>query len=162
VGRAAPGGTSETDAVAAAHHLLLAHGWALEAVGEPPDAQVGITLNLAHAYPASDTPRTKPRVAGRRRGEPLVPHPISALPICSSETTRSRPSFATATSTRSRPRSTSSGQHYFRFVVKAGADGPQLVRDPEAQLTEWAGGLPDGLHRLLVRVAEEYAPPRST
>src|SRR5204862_927335 len=48
---------SETDAVAAAHHLLLSHGWAAEAIRRAaPTAQVGITLNLAHAYPASDSP----------------------------------------------------------------------------------------------------------
>src|SRR5436305_200755 len=53
----APGRTSETDAVAAAHHLLLSHGWAAEAIRRAaPDARVGITLNLAHAYPASESP----------------------------------------------------------------------------------------------------------
>src|SRR6266511_1828277 len=56
-GEHAPGRTNETDAVAAAHHLLLSHGWAVEAIRRAsPDAQVGITLNLSHAYPASDAP----------------------------------------------------------------------------------------------------------
>ena len=56
-GEHAPGRTSERDAVAAAHHLLLSHGWAVEAIRRAaPGAQVGITLNLSHAYPASDTP----------------------------------------------------------------------------------------------------------
>jgi len=50
--------------------------------------------------------------------------------------------------------------NYFRFVVSAGADGPQIVRDPEAEQTDMGWEVyPDGLHRLLVRVAEEYAPP---
>ena len=56
-GQHAPGRTSEADAVAAAHHLLLSHGWAAEAIRRSaPGAQVGITLNLAHAYPASKAP----------------------------------------------------------------------------------------------------------
>src|SRR5207248_3289107 len=56
-GQHAPGRTSETDAVAAAHHLLLSHGCAAEAIRRAaPDAQVGITLNLAHSYPATASP----------------------------------------------------------------------------------------------------------
>src|SRR5215210_2842892 len=56
-GEHAPGRKGEADAVAAAHHLLLSHGWAAEAIRRvAPDAQVGITLNLASAYPASDSP----------------------------------------------------------------------------------------------------------
>src|SRR5919199_2176436 len=55
-GEHAPGRTSEADAVATAHHLLLSHGWAAEAIRRAaPDAQVGITLNLSHAYPATET-----------------------------------------------------------------------------------------------------------
>src|SRR4051812_49905116 len=56
-GEHAPGRKSEADAVAAAHHLLLSHGWAVQAIRRAAtDAQVGITLNLAQAYPASGSP----------------------------------------------------------------------------------------------------------
>src|SRR5512141_1044968 len=56
-GEHAPGRTSEADAVAAAHHLLLSHGWAVDAIREAsPGAQVGISLNLHHAYPHSSSP----------------------------------------------------------------------------------------------------------
>src|SRR4030095_15912558 len=56
-GEHAPGRTSEIDAVAAAHHLLLSHGWAVQAIrAAAPEAGGGITLTLAHSYPASDTP----------------------------------------------------------------------------------------------------------
>src|SRR5215831_14576311 len=48
-GEHAPGRTSEADAVATAHHLLLSHGWAVDAIRRAaPGAQVGIVLNLAH------------------------------------------------------------------------------------------------------------------
>ena len=44
-----PGGRATQDAVAAAHHLLLSHGWALPVLRRTsPGAEVGITLNLTH------------------------------------------------------------------------------------------------------------------
>jgi len=53
----APGRTSEADAVAVAHHLLLSHGWAVQAIRRlSPEARVGITLNLTHVYPATESP----------------------------------------------------------------------------------------------------------
>ncbi|MFB3739387.1 MAG: glycoside hydrolase family 1 protein, partial [Candidatus Velamenicoccus archaeovorus] len=48
----APGRTDTAAALAAAHHLLLAHGLAREAMGVP----VGISLNLEPHRPASDRP----------------------------------------------------------------------------------------------------------
>ena len=49
--------------------------------------------------------------------------------------------------------------NYFRFVVSAGVAGPRLVRDPEAEQTDMGWEVfPDGLHRLLGRLAEDYAP----
>jgi beta-glucosidase len=57
-GHHAPGRTSEADALATAHHLLLGHGRAVEVLrGLSPGSQVGITLNLDNAYPASESQR---------------------------------------------------------------------------------------------------------
>ena len=54
-GHHAPGRTSERDALAAAHHLMLAHGRAMEILrAAEPSAKLGITLNLGHVYPESD------------------------------------------------------------------------------------------------------------
>jgi beta-glucosidase len=54
-GMHAPGRTSERHALAAAHHLLLSHGRAVEIVRrESPGAQVGIVLDVFPVYPASD------------------------------------------------------------------------------------------------------------
>jgi beta-glucosidase len=54
----APGRTSERDALAAAHHMLLSHGWAVDILRrESPDAQVGITLDVFPVYPASESER---------------------------------------------------------------------------------------------------------
>ena len=54
-GRHAPGSTDPAKAVAANHHLLLAHGRAVAALRatSPSPAQVGITLNLAVVRPTS-------------------------------------------------------------------------------------------------------------
>jgi beta-glucosidase len=53
-GRHAPGHRVRDEMLAAAHHLLLAHGWAAPVIRQnAPDAQVGIVLNLNGKYPAS-------------------------------------------------------------------------------------------------------------
>jgi beta-glucosidase len=53
-GRHAPGHSSLREALAAAHHLLLAHGWAVPVVRHNvPGAQVGIAFNLTGQIPAS-------------------------------------------------------------------------------------------------------------
>ena len=51
----APGRTDDALALAASHHLLLAHGLAREAMGG--DGEVGIALNLQPALPATNGPR---------------------------------------------------------------------------------------------------------
>jgi beta-glucosidase len=51
----APGWTDTTAAVRAAHHLLLGHGWAVQALREAdPSATLGISLNLTPVMPASE------------------------------------------------------------------------------------------------------------
>ena len=54
-GRHAPGETDPAKAVAANHHLLLAHGRAVRALraASPSPAQIGITLNFAVVRPVS-------------------------------------------------------------------------------------------------------------
>jgi len=53
-GRHAPGHTDLDEALSAAHHLLLAHGWSVPVIrGNSNGAQVGITLNLSPHVPAS-------------------------------------------------------------------------------------------------------------
>ncbi|MGC9155696.1 MAG: glycoside hydrolase family 1 protein [Ferrimicrobium sp.] len=56
VGQHAPGLTDLSAALAANHHLLLAHGLAVQAIRASSAAEVGITLNLAHVTPASEDP----------------------------------------------------------------------------------------------------------
>jgi beta-glucosidase len=164
-GQHAPGRTSETDAVAAAHHLLLSHGWATEAIRrEAPGAKVGITLNLAHAYPASETPEDE-AAAWHVDGEgnrwfldPIFRGSYPADLLARNELVGPvlRDGDLEAISA---PLDFLGVNNYFRFVVSAGAEGPRLLSDPAAEHTDMGWEVyPDGLHRLLVRVADEYAP----
>jgi beta-glucosidase len=52
----APGRTSWADALAASHHMLLSHGWAMQVIrANVSNARAGITLNLSPVYAASDS-----------------------------------------------------------------------------------------------------------
>ncbi|GHC83203.1 beta-glucosidase [Nocardiopsis terrae] len=55
VGRHAPGTREGTPALAAAHHLLLAHGAAVGELRACDAGRVGITLNPDHLLPATET-----------------------------------------------------------------------------------------------------------
>lgn len=55
-GEHAPGHTSVSEGLAAAHHLLLAHGRAVERIRSiAPDAEVGVVLNFTPAEPATES-----------------------------------------------------------------------------------------------------------
>jgi beta-glucosidase len=55
-GRHAPGHTNLHEAIAASHHLLLAHGQAVQIIrNNCPTAKVGISLNLSPQTPASSS-----------------------------------------------------------------------------------------------------------
>jgi beta-glucosidase len=165
-GEHAPGRTSEVDAVAAAHHLLLSHGWTVQAIrSAAPDAEVGITLNLAHAYAASESPEDEAaawHVDGEGNRWFLDPLFRGVYPSDLLERNELVAPFvhdgdleAIAT-----PVDFLGVNNYFRFVVSGEGERPRLVQDPEAHRTEMGWEVyPDGLHRLLVRVAADYAPP---
>ena len=165
-GEHAPGRTSEADAVAAAHHLLLSHGWAAEEIRrEAPDAQVGITLDLSHAYPASDSPEDEAaawRVDGEGNRWLLDPIFRGSYPADLLERNELVAPLVEEgdLQTIAAPIDFLGVNYYFRFVVSGGADGPQMERIPDAQETDMGWEVyPDGLYRLLMRVARDYAPP---
>ncbi|MEU7401947.1 family 1 glycosylhydrolase, partial [Streptomyces sp. NPDC044948] len=56
IGRHAPGAKEGRGALAAAHHLLVGHGLAVEALRAAGVREVGITLNLDRNLPATDSP----------------------------------------------------------------------------------------------------------
>lgn len=65
-GHHAPGRTSPEDAVAAGHHLMLAHGLAMQVLrAKDPELELGLTLNFTHYQPA-DPDSAGDRDAARR------------------------------------------------------------------------------------------------
>src|SRR5579864_8881487 len=127
-GQHAPGRTSEADAVAVAHHLLLSHGWAVDGAGN----RWFLDPIFRGSYPADLLERNGLVAPYVQDGDlEAMAAPIDFLGV----------------------------NNYFRFIVSAGADGPQFIRNPEAQHTEMDWEVyPDGLYEVLVRVAKDYAP----
>jgi beta-glucosidase len=159
-GEHAPGRRSDADAIATAHHLLLSHGWAVQAIRErAPHAQVGITLNLAHVDAASDAAEdvaAAQMVDGHNnrwfldpifRGEypaDMLERYTPPVRVGDLQTIAARIDFLGV-------------NNYSRHVV---SEGPKLVRDPEAHATDMGWEVyPDGLYKLLVRLQRDYAPP---
>ncbi len=166
-GEHAPGRTSEADAVAAAHHLLLSHGWAVQAIrAAAPNVEVGITLNLAHAYAATDSPENEAaawRVDGEGNRWFLDPLFRGSYPADLLERNEIVAPFVRDGDLEAiaAPTDFLGVNNYFRFVVDGDGERPQIVQDPEAPRTEMGWEVyPDGLHRLLVRVATDYAPAK--
>jgi beta-glucosidase len=166
-GEHAPGRTSEADAVATAHHLLLSHGWAVQAIrAAAPQVEVGITLNLAHAYAANESPENEAaawRVDGEGNRWFLDPLFRASYPADLLERNELVAPFVRGGDLEAiaSPTDFLGVNNYFRFVVDGDGERPQIVHDPEAQRTEMGWEVyPDGLHRLLVRVATDYAPAK--
>ena len=164
-GQHAPGGTSEADAIAVGHHLLLSHGWAVEALRSiVPDASLGIALNLEHVDPRSDADGDREAavqmdgMANRWFLDPLFRGSYPAdLVERYAPPVRDGDLEAIAA-----PIDFLGVNNYFRFVVEASAngDGPHVVHDPEWDRTDMGWEIhPQGLYRLLMRVARDYEPP---
>jgi beta-glucosidase len=165
-GRHAPGHESEAEAVAVAHHLLLSHGWAVDAIRRAaPDARVGITLNLGQAYPATDTPEDEAaawKVDGRSNRWFLDPIFRGSYPADLLERNELvAPVLQDGDlETISTPIAFLGVNNYSRFLIGAGADGPKMERNPDAEYTDMDWEVyPEGLRKLLVRLAKDYSPP---
>jgi beta-glucosidase len=164
-GEHAPGRRSRRDAVAASHHLLLSHGWAAQAIRRAvPNAEVGITLNLFHVYPATGSPEDEAAAAevdgevNRWFLDPLFrgsyPDDMPERNAIVAPLVADGDLEAIAA-----PLDFLGINNYHRAVISATPDGPRGIHDPDAQYTEMGWEVyPDGLHRLLVRVASEYEP----
>jgi beta-glucosidase len=163
----APGRTSTADALAAAHHLLLTHGRAVEIVRrEAPDAAVGITLNLGAVDAASDSEAdvdAARHVDGELNRWFLQPVFEGSYPEDMLEDYASTPPPVQDgdLATISVPVDFLGVNNYSRHVVAAGADGhPRFVYQTESAHTDMGWEVaPDALRRLLVRLGDDYAPP---
>ena len=77
IGSHAPGRVEPYAALAASHHLLVAHGLAVQAIrAAAPDVEAGIVLNFHPKHPATaHLLDQEAALIGARAAEPLVPRP---------------------------------------------------------------------------------------
>ena len=171
----APGHENPTEALRAAHHVLLSHGWAMERIRAlSPRAKVGIVLNLTPSEAASDRPAdydaarwfdgffnrwyldpllrgsyprdaVEDRVAAGHLAAPLLPFVLSG-----------------DLQAMSLPRDRCVVNHCSRVAMRApGAGGRGAVpQAPPEALTDMGWEVyPEGLAPLLVRLHREYGAP---
>jgi len=167
-GHHAPGHASDADALATAHHLLLSHGRAVEILRRAaPRAEVGITLNLDHAYPASDDPadagaaRWVDGLHNRWFLEPIFQgaYPEDMLDAWAEDMPEVEDGDL---ATIAAPIDFLGVNNYTSPLVAADSNGgrSQIVRRPDVDRTDMGWEVvPDGLHDLLVRLTNDYAPP---
>ncbi|HET6684364.1 MAG TPA: GH1 family beta-glucosidase [Gaiella sp.] len=168
-GEHAPGRRSDRDALAAAHHVLLSHGRALEVIRrERPHADVGITIDVIPIHPLTtaeaDLVATGEEDGFRNRWilDPVLrgryPEDLSR------RFARILPPVEDGDlEAISAPIDFLGVNYYRRHVVKAGSNGsgPIVVDMPDGEHTAVGWEVyPDGLHELLLRLHDEYdAPP---
>jgi beta-glucosidase len=167
-GHHAPGRVSEGDALAAAHHLLLAHGRAVEVLRrEAPQAGVGITLNLGHVYPESeddadaDAARHVDGFNNRWFLDPVFrgSYPDDMLEHFAASLPEIRDADMKEIAA---PIDFLGVNNYSRNLIRADRNGggPIHVRAPHSEYTDMGWEIyPDGLQDLLVRLRDDYAPP---
>jgi beta-glucosidase len=164
VGVHAPGRTDEAAAVAAAHHVLLSHGLAVDVLRrESRDAQVGIVLDSWPVYPLSDDPRDveaaweadgfrnrfffDPVLRGRYPDDVLERLGANSLPIRDGDLT-----------TIAAPIDFVGLNNYSRSIVAANGDGgPRNVPATDARTTAMGWEIyPHGIYEVLARFHREY------
>ncbi len=169
-GRHAPGHSDLDEALAAAHHLLLAHGWAVPVIRRnSPGAQVGIALNLSGQTPAS--PSAADRAAAWRQDGILnrwFLDPLSARGYPADIVQyRGRPmDFVQAGDLEAiaTPLDFLGVNYYMRGIVRSDAvpeaeNAPRTVF-PNPERTEMGWEVyPEGLYELLGRLHFDYRFP---
>jgi beta-glucosidase len=168
LGQHAPGRRSHTDALAAAHTVLLAHGRAAEILRrDVPDARVGITIDLVKIQPATDSEadveaaRIEDGFRNRwfldpvLRGEypaDMLEHYGAAVPAVEDGDMK----------TIAAPLDLMGINYYTRDVVRADTQTGSRVSVPVEGAETTAMGwevYPDGLTALLTRLDAEYELP---
>ncbi len=166
-GHHAPGRTSDADALATAHHLLLSHGRAVEILRRfSPNSEVGITLNLDNPYAASndseDIAATR-WVDGLHNRWFLDPIFRGEYPADMLEAWQAlMPAIEDGDlKTISAPIDFLGVNNYTSPLVGADENGGRsriLVRSDVDRTDMGWDVVPDGLHDLLVRLHNDYEP----
>lgn len=164
----APGHRDLTEAAAAAHHLLLAHGEAVSRFRACLEGQIGIAVNLEPKHPASPSPadqgaaRRSDIYMNRQFIEPVMRGRYPAgLEGVYGAAWRARP--AEDMRLIGAPIDFLGINYYTAARVRADPAAPLLgaspVPDPQARHTEMGWAVcPQGLHEILCRIDREYGP----
>ncbi len=164
IGLHAPGLTDVGAGVAAAHHVLLSHGLAVEVVRrECPGARVGIVFDVWPVHPASDDPRDADAarehdgVHNRLFLDPVLrgAYPEDVLGALGAAPPVEEGDLARMAV----PLDFVGINNYSRTVARAGADGGPPVTDVPDGVPVTATGweiYPDALYEVLVRLHREY------
>jgi beta-glucosidase len=164
----APGRADEKDALAAAHHVLLAHGRAAEVLRrEAPAARVGVTIDLVPMYPLTysdadlDAARRSDGFRNRWFLDPVLGrgYPRDMLEAYASILPRMDDGDL---ETIAAPLDFLGVNYYTRNVVRAGTDSavPTTIETDGAEHTDMGWEVyPDGLTDLLARLHREYELP---
>jgi beta-glucosidase len=168
IGQDAPGRASEAEAIAAGHHVLVAHGRALEILRrEVPEAKVGVTLDAVPMHPFTDSEADieAARVEDGTRNRWFIDPVLSGgyppetmkrfgpmLPPCVADDMKAI----------SAPIDFLGLNYYRRHVVRA----DPITGDPnviDLQGAEYTGMgwevYPEGLYELFVRLHDDYEVP---
>jgi beta-glucosidase len=166
-GHHAPGRTSDRDALATAHHLLLSHGRAVQILRElSPRSEVGITLNLDYVYAAGEDEGDEAAAAwvdGFHNRWFLDPIFKGAYPEDMIEAWSDiLPSIEDGDlEAIGQPIDFLGVNNYTSPLVAADTDGnrSRIVRRADVDRTDMGWEVvPEGLRDLLLRLARDYAP----
>jgi beta-glucosidase len=175
-GHHAPGHRDVMEGLRAAHHLLLSHGIAADAIRELcPDARVGIVLMHVPAYPATGRPedvdaaRALDGFFNRWYLDPLFrgryPEDVIADKVMAGDLPGPELPFVEQGDLAriSAPLDWLGVNYYSRGLVRAGVDGrPEDAREiPPGDLTDMGWEVfPQGLEDSLLDLQRDYAPAR--
>ena len=161
----APGLRDRRAALAAAHHALLSHGWAVEVLRrEAPGAAIGTVVDCWPAHPAAGRPEDLAAayladgIRNRWFFDPLLrgAYPADVLEHFGPDAPAVRDGDLQAIAT---PLDFLGVNNYSRTLVRAGSGTgePVEVRAPIGAMTDMGWEVyPDGLHEVLLRLHEDY------
>jgi beta-glucosidase len=162
----APGRRSAADALAASHHILLSHGWAVDALRRTsPGAEVGIVLDSWPAHPATDSAEDAAAAAAadgvsNRWFFDAVLRGTYPVDVLERFADAAPPVRDGDLATISVPLDFVGMNNYSRRVVRAGPAGEPVDVPPSGELTDMGWEVyPPGIAEVLLRLHEDYDVP---